>query len=434
MSCVTWSCRRLPVPDHPATFLGQTPSVRLSALVFSLGMYCLLFLSSGGTSASPWPQPNGVSSPSWLLIDLSTGQTLASRNETQAIQPGGLTALMTTYLSFVALRDRVIRLEQVVGSRPESEVPPGPRLFLGPQGARVKDLLDGILLLGAHDAGLALASAIAGSEAAFVAFMNQTALRLGMRQTRFVNASGAFHPETLSSARDLAILASTLFQDFPEALVIASQREVSFNGIRQNNPNRLLWLDRSVDGLMATDLPDRSSALVTAKRPQPLGPREQIQRRLLVVVTGSESAERRVQDTQRLLNFGYQQFDLIRLYRQDEVSATIPVYKGAVPTLKTEFRQDVLVAIPRNQQGNIRSVLQHPTGLVAPIVANQPVGELRVWFGSQEIHQVALVAADSVRPAGLLGRAIDSLRLWMGALEDRLLRQEVPPAPQDNKS
>jgi D-alanyl-D-alanine carboxypeptidase (penicillin-binding protein 5/6) len=178
---------------------------------------------------------------------------------------------------------------------------------------------------------------------------------------------------------------------------------------------------------MATDLPDRSSALVTAKRPQPLGPREQVQRRLLVVVTQAESAEKRVQDTQRLLNFGYQQFDLIRLYRQDEVSASIPVFKGAIPTLKTEFRQDVLVAIPRNQQGNIRSVLQHPKGLVAPIVANQPVGELRVWFANQEIHQVALVAADSIRPAGLLGRAIDSLRLWVQTIEDRLLSQALEP-------
>jgi len=379
------------------------------------------------TQVSSWPQPLGVSSPSWLLIDLSTGQTLASRNETQMMQPGGLSALMTTYLSFAALRDRVIRLDQVVPSRPESEVPAGPRIFLGPAGARVKDLLDGILLLGAHDASLALAAAITGSEEAFVALMNQTAQRLGMRQTRFVNASGAFHQETVSSARDLAILASTLFQEFPEALVIASQRELSFNGIRQTNPNRLLWLDRSVDGLMATDLPDRSSALVTAKRPQPLGPREQVQRRLLVVVTQAESAEKRVQDTQRLLNFGYQQFDLIRLYRQDEVSASIPVFKGAIPTLKTEFRQDVLVAIPRNQQGNIRSVLQHPKGLVAPIVANQPVGELRVWFANQEIHQVALVAADSIRPAGLLGRAIDSLRLWVQTIEDRLLSQALEP-------
>lgn len=394
-----------------------------------MGLWVLVvtLLTPTATRASNWPQPVGVSSPSWLLIDLSTGQTLASRDENQVMQPGGLTALMTTYLSFVALRERVIRMEQVVPSRPDAEVPPGPRLFLGPQGARVKDLLDGVLLLGAHDAGLALATAIAGSEEAFVGLMNQTAQRLGMRQTRFINASGAFHAETMSSARDLAILASTLFQDFPEALAIASQREIAFNGIRQNNPNRLLWLDRSVDGLMATDTPDRSNALVTAKRPQPLGPREQIQRRLLVVVTGAESAERRVQDTQRLLNFGYQQFDLIRLYRQDEVSATIPVYKGAQPALKTEFRQDVLVAIPRNQQAGIRSVLQHPTGLVAPIMANQPVGELRVWFGNQEIHQVALVAADSVRPAGLLGRAIDGLRLWLNVIEDRILGEELVP-------
>ncbi|MEY3943820.1 MAG: hypothetical protein RLZZ133_1510 [Pseudomonadota bacterium] len=380
----------------------------------------LVFAFSPGAKAQSgsnfWPMPSQISADSWLLIDLSTGQTLASLNENQTMHPGGLTALMTAYLTFVALRDRVIRLEQTIPSPPEAEIPPGPRIFLGAQGASVKELLEGVLVLAAHDAGLALARAISGSEAGFVGLMNQTAQKLGMRQTIFVNASGAFHIDTRSSARDLAILASTLFQDFPDALTYSSRREISFNGIRQTNPNRLLWLDRSVDGLMATDLPGRSSALVAAKRPQPLGAQEQVQRRMMVVISQAETPEKRVQDAQRLLNFGYQQFDLIRLYRQNEVSATIRVYKGATDSLNTEFRQDVLVAIPRNQQGGIRSELQHPQGVVAPIVANQPVGELRVWFGSRQIHSVSLVAAESVRPAGLLGRAIDSLVLWWKSL------------------
>lgn len=393
----------------------------MTRLLFSFLVSLSLLVGLGSTAKAQlasnfWPLPSQVSADSWLLIDLSTGQTLASLNENQPMHPGGLTALMTSYLTFSALRDRLIRLEQIIPSPPESEIPPGPRIFLGVQGANVKELLEGVMVLGAHDAGLALARAISGSEAGFVTLMNQTAQKLGMRQTLFMNASGAFNVDTQSSARDLAILASTLFQDFPDALKYSSRREISFNGIRQANPNRLLWLDRSVDGLMATDLPERSSALVTAKRPQPLGLREQVQRRIMVVISQAETPERRVQDAQRLLNFGYQQFDLIRLYRQSEVSATLRVYKGATDSLATEFRQDVLVAIPRNQQGGIRSELQHPQGVVAPVVANQPVGELRVWLGSRQIHSVSLVAADSVRPAGLLGRAIDSLVLWWKSL------------------
>jgi len=389
----------------------------LTGLILGVSLLASLSpIAKAQSGSNFWPMPSQISADSWLLIDLSTGQTLASLNENQAMHPGGLTALMTSYLTFSALRDRVIRLEQVIPSPPENEIPPGPRIFLGAQGANVRELLEGVLVLGAHDAGLALARAISGSEAGFVNLMNQTAQKLGMRQTVFVNASGAFHIDTQSSARDLAILASTLYQDFPDALNYSSRREISFNGIRQTNPNRLLWLDRSVDGLMATDLPGRSSALVTAKRPQPLGPQEQVQRRMMVVISQAETPEKRVQDAQRLLNFGYQQFDLIRLYRQNEVSATIRVYKGATDALDTEFRQDVLVAVPRNQQGGIRSELQHPQGVVAPVVANQPVGELRVWFGSRQIHSVSLVAADSVRPAGLLGRAIDSLVLWWKSL------------------
>ena len=402
----------------------------LASLVLGISLFVSLSSTAKAQSGSNfWPLPSQISADSWLLIDLSTGQTLASLNENQAMHPGGLTALMTSYLTFSALRDRVIRLEQVIPSPPENEIPPGPRIFLGAQGANVRELLEGVLVLGAHDAGLALARAISGSEAGFVNLMNQTAQKLGMRQTVFVNASGAFHIDTQSSARDLAILASTLYQDFPDALNYSSRREISFNGIRQTNPNRLLWLDRSVDGLMATDLPGRSSALVTAKRPQPLGPQEQVQRRMMVVISQAETPEKRVQDAQRLLNFGYQQFDLIRLYRQNEVSATIRVYKGATDALDTEFRQDVLVAIPRNQQGGIRSELQHPQGVVAPVVANQPVGELRVWFGSRQIHSVSLVAADSVRPAGLLGRAIDSLVLWWKSLGFPPPAQATGPTP-----
>ena len=402
----------------------------LASLVLGISLFVSLSSTAKAQSGSNfWPMPSQISADSWLLIDLSTGQTLASLNENQAMHPGGLTALMTSYLTFSALRDRVIRLEQVIPSPPENEIPPGPRIFLGAQGANVRELLEGVLVLGAHDAGLALARAISGSEAGFVNLMNQTAQKLGMRQTVFVNASGAFHIDTQSSARDLAILASTLYQDFPDALNYSSRREISFNGIRQTNPNRLLWLDRSVDGLMATDLPGRSSALVTAKRPQPLGPQEQVQRRMMVVISQAETPEKRVQDAQRLLNFGYQQFDLIRLYRQNEVSATIRVYKGATDALDTEFRQDVLVAIPRNQQGGIRSELQHPQGVVAPVVANQPVGELRVWFGSRQIHSVSLVAADSVRPAGLLGRAIDSLVLWWKSLGFPPSAQATGPTP-----
>lgn len=359
-----------------------------------------------------WPPPPPLTARSFMLVDLSTGQALAGKAETSPMPPGGMTSLMTAYLSFGAIRDRLLRLAQVLPAPVEREVPPGPRMFLGPNGAKVQELLQGLLILGAQDAALALAQGISGDEAHFVVAMNTAASRLGMTHTRFTNATGAASPEAQTTAEDLALLAAALFREFPETFDYSRQRDLLFNGIRQTNKNRLLWLDRTVDGLFATDLSGRSSGLVTAKRPQPLGPREQTQRRLLVILLDVPNPEVRSQESLRLLNFGYQQFDLVRLFRADERPMVLPIYKGHQKQLRAEFRQDVQVAVPRGVVAQLRLEMQHPKGLVAPILAGQTVGLLRVWLGDLEIHRVEMVAAESVKPASLLGRAIDNLRLW----------------------
>ena len=290
-------------------------------------------------------------------------------------------------------------------------------MFLGPDGAKVRDLLTGLMLMGAHDAAVSLAKGISGSEEAFVALMNQTAERLGLRNTRFTNASGARteNPSAQTTAQEMAALAIQLYVEFPEAFQIANQREITFNGIRQTNRNRLLWLDRSVDGLIAIDHPTQASGLVTAQRPQPIGPREQMQRRLMVVVLQSTSAEVRAQETLELLNFGFQQFDVVRLFARNAIGTELEVFKGIRSKLKTEFRQDVLVAAPRKRFNELRTELQTGAGLVAPVTAGQRVGSLRIFMGPLQIHEVDLVAAESVKSAGLLGRAIDSVRLWARA-------------------
>lgn len=368
-------------------------------------------------AANNWPAPSGVSAKAWILIDLSTGQSLAGSRESTPTEPGGLSVLMTAYLSFNALRERQIRLQQVLPGPTEDEVPAGPRMFLGPDGAKVRDLLTGLMLMGAHDAAVSLAKGISGSEEAFVALMNQTAERLGLRNTRFTNASGARteNPSAQTTAQEMAALAIQLYVEFPEAFQIANQREITFNGIRQTNRNRLLWLDRSVDGLIAIDHPTQASGLVTAQRPQPIGPREQMQRRLMVVVLQSTSAEVRAQETLELLNFGFQQFDVVRLFARNAIGTELEVFKGIRSKLKTEFRQDVLVAAPRKRFNELRTELQTGAGLVAPVTAGQRVGSLRIFMGPLQIHEVDLVAAESVKSAGLLGRAIDSVRLWARA-------------------
>jgi D-alanyl-D-alanine carboxypeptidase (penicillin-binding protein 5/6) len=253
--------------------------------------------------------------------------------------------------------------------------------------------------------------------------MNATATRIGMTNTQFVSSTGgadlALELKATTTARDMALLANQLFFDFPDAFALSRQRSLVFNSISQNNKNRLLWLDRTVDGLYATDFTRTSSSLVTAQRPQPVGPQDQVQRRLLVVLLDVPSPEQRSADALKLLNFGYQKFDLIRLFRQDERPTMLQVFKGIQDQVRVEFRRDVNVAVPRGATQNLRAELSHPRGLLAPLLAGQPVGQLRIWLGAIEIHRVDLVAAESIRSAGLLGRAIDSLRLWMTSLTNR---------------
>jgi D-alanyl-D-alanine carboxypeptidase (penicillin-binding protein 5/6) len=395
--------------------------LRLVLLLLAIWPWALqpVWAQTSLTSAG-WPEPPAISARSYALIDLSTGQSLASKDDQKILPPMGLSGLMTAYVALQAVRDRKIRLNQTIGAPPESDIPPGPKMFLSPEGAPVSKLLEGLFIIGAHDAALALANAISGSEQAFVATMNATATRIGMTNTQFVSSTGgaelSMELKGTTTARDMALLANQMFFDFPDAFAVSRQRALVFNSISQNNKNRLLWLDRTVDGLYATDFSRVSSSLVTAQRPQPIGPKDQVQRRLLVVLLDVPSPEQRSADALKLLNFGYQKFDLIRLFRQDERPTMLQVFKGIQDQVRVEFRRDVNVAVPRGATQNLRAELSHPRGLLAPILAGQPVGQLRIWLGAIEIHRVDLVAAESVRSAGLLGRAIDSLRLWLTSL------------------
>ncbi|MEN9759091.1 MAG: hypothetical protein RL676_240, partial [Pseudomonadota bacterium] len=233
-------------------------------------------IAAPGATPAAWPTPPKIAAPNWMLMDATTGQILASSNPDVPIAPASLTKLMTTYLTFSALRERKLRLDQNVASPAEAEIPQGARMFLLPgKNVSVNELLQGMITLGAHDAAIALAKAIGGSESAFVELMNKTAQKLGMANTRFANPTGVPHPEHLSTVADIMRLSNSLITEFPEYLREFGRREFTYNGIRQVNRNRLLWLDNSVDGLMTGRSDTAGFAIaISAHRPQPLGTRE----------------------------------------------------------------------------------------------------------------------------------------------------------------
>jgi D-alanyl-D-alanine carboxypeptidase (penicillin-binding protein 5/6) len=265
-----------------------------------------------------------------------------------------------------------------------------------------------LIVQSGNDAAVALAEATAGTEDSFVSLMNREAQRMGMKSTHFVNAHGLPDPNHYSTARDLAILAARSANDHPEYFKIYSVKDFTYNKIKQPNRNRLLWLDPSVDGLKTGHTQEAGYCLVaSAQRPS-----GNTQHRLIAVVLGAASDQDRTQDGQKLLNWGFQNFDTVKLYSKNQAVATPSVWKGSQGTIKIGFTHDIYVTVPRGQAGKIKPVLARKDPLVAPIDMNSQVGTIKVMSDDGKVMtELPVVALEQVGQAGLFGRALDSIRM-----------------------
>ncbi len=366
-------------------------------------LYLLLLLPA--LAAAEVPPPPAVAAKAWLLYDLASGQTLASAGAHERVEPASLTKLMTAYLSFAALKQKTLSLEQVIPVSERAVKAAGARMFVDPKKpVKVEELLHGMITQSGNDACIALAEAIAGSEEAFAQSMNREAQRLGMKDTNFVNSTGLPNPKHYSSAYDLGLLATALVRDFPEFYPLYAVREYRYNNITQQNRNRLLWLDPNVDGMKTGYTENAGFCLVaSAKRGT---------RRLLSVVLGANSDSARVQESQKLLNYGFQFYDAVRLYAKDQPVSALEVLKGSENKVKAGFQSDFYVTVPRGQSEQLKADLISMQPLVAPIGAGQKVGVVKITLQGQPIGEYPVVALQDVAIAGFFGRAWDSIRLW----------------------
>jgi D-alanyl-D-alanine carboxypeptidase (penicillin-binding protein 5/6) len=355
-----------------------------------------------------------IAAKSWLLLDASSNQVLASDNPDMRIEPASLTKLMTAYVVFDALRDKRLDMNQMVNvsTRAWKVDSESSKMFIEPRvPVSVHDLVYGLVVQSGNDAAVALAEATAGTEEAFVSLMNREAERMGMKSTHFANAHGLPDPNNYSTARDLAILAARSANDHPEYFKIYSVKDFTYNKIKQPNRNRLLWLDPSVDGLKTGHTAEAGFCLVASA----LRPSGNNQRRLISVMLGAASDQARTQESQKLLNWGYQNFDIVKLYSKDQAVATPNVWKGSQNTIKIGFTRDVFVTVPKGAAGNMKPpVLERKDPLVAPIDKNSKVGTIKVLGSDGKVlAELPVVALEQVNQAGIFGRAIDSVRLWL---------------------
>ena len=375
--------------------------MRTLLLLLSLGVSVASFAQSSNPLVPPAP---AIAARSFLLLDYHSQQTLAGQKPDERVEPASLTKLMTAYLTFAALKQKQIQNTQVVPVSERAWKAEGSRMFIEPRKpVTVDELMRGMIVHSGNDACIALAELLAGSEEAFAQMMNTQAQRLGMKNTNFMNSTGLPNPQHYSTAQDLAILAIAIVRDFPDFHPLYAMKEYRYNNITQANRNRLLWSDPTVDGMKTGYTENAGYCLITSAR--------RGERRLISVVLGTASESARATESQKLLNYGFQYYDSVKLYEKSQPVASLPIWKGAGNSVKAGFLNDLYVSLPKGQADKVKANLESRQPLLAPVTAGQQIGVMKLTLDGKPYAELPVVALEDVALAGLLGRGWDSIRL-----------------------
>ena len=385
-----------------------------------LGFLCL-------AASAQTPQPPEIAARSYLLLDVTANQMLASRDIDRPVEPASLTKLMTQYLVFDALKSKKIDLKQRLPVSVRAWKVGGSTMFIDPKmTVPVDDLIKGMVVQSGNDATVALAEGVGGTVERFVELMNDQAKALGMKSTGYRNPEGLTQAGHTTTARDLSILSTRLMQDFPEYMHYYAIRKYRYEGTptaNDSNRNLLLLRDPTVDGLKTGFTEAAGYCLIaTAKRdfpnlatPGAAGAAASAtgSRRLLSIVLGASSENARANESQKLLNWGYTAYEGVKLFDAGQAVVEPTVWKGSQRTVKLGRPHALVVAVPAGTAGKLKTQVSRPEPLVAPFTKGQQVGTLKVMSGDQPLVDVPLLVLETVDQAGVLGRAWDAIRLWI---------------------
>ena len=389
----------------------------------SLGLMPLtLFLLVATAAFGQAPLPPEVAAKSFLVLDLTSNQTLAERDADASADPASLTKLMSAYVVFTAIKDKKLALDQKlpVSRRAWDERKAGGSLMFidTTMTPTVDELLRGEIVQSGNDAAVVLAEGVAGTLDQFVAMMNRQAQAFGLKNTTFKNVTGLTEAGHKSTARDLAVIATHIIRDFPDFFTYYSIKDYKYNNIAQPNRNLLLRRDPTVDGMKTGYTEAAGYCLIaTAQREFPnlgasgTGPGK---RRLLTVVLNTTSMEARANESQKLLNWGFQAFDTMRLFDDAKPIVMPEVWKGKDKLAKLGAAGGLFVSVPKGEGGKLQTKVERTDPLVAPLLKGQRVGTIKVTTASgAPVVEVPLVVLEAVEQAGILGRAWDAIRLWI---------------------
>ena len=380
---------------------------------------CAVFATTAFAQA---PQPPEVAAKSFLVLDLTSNQVLAERDADASADPASLTKLMSAYVVFTAIKDKKLALEQrlPVSKRAWDERKAGGSLMFidTTMTPTVDELLRGEIVQSGNDAAVVLAEGVAGTIDQFVAMMNRQALAFGLKNTSFKNVTGLTETGHRSTARDIAVVATHIIRDFPDFFAYYAIKDYKYNNIAQPNRNLLLRRDPTVDGMKTGYTEAAGYCLVaTAQREFPNlgangnGPGK---RRILTVVLNTTSMQARANESQQLLNWGFQAFETMRLFDDAKPVVTPEVWKGKDKLARLGAAGGLFVSVPKGEGGKLQTKIERTDPLVAPLLKGQRVGTIKVTTASgAPVLDVPLVVLEAVEQAGILGRAWDALRLWI---------------------
>lgn len=380
----------------------------LRPLLLPLLLICT-WLGWAAAYAETIPSPPQVPVRGYVLMDYQSGNLLADLKGDERMEPASITKLMTGYVIYQALKSGKIHLDDQVTISEKAWRTQGSKMFIkiGSQ-VSVEDLLMGMVVQSGNDATVALAEHAAGSEETFAKLMNQEAERLGMKNSHFVNAPGMPDPNHYMSARDIAILTRAIIQEFPEHYARYSVRSFKYNNIEQQNRNRLLLTDASVDGVKTGHTESAGYCLVSSAKRNDT--------RLIGVVLGAQKEKERFQASQALLNYGFSFFESRKLYDPSAPIVTARIWKGQESELPLGITQGLYVTVPKGQAPQVSTTTTVQPTIIAPVQKGQPLGEIVVKVGEQEVSRTPLVALQGVPESGWFGRMIDSILMFFSSL------------------
>jgi len=355
------------------------------------------------------PAEPQIAATAYLVMDADTGKIIASKNENERFAPASLTKMMTAYILEYELTKGNVAEDDLVLVSEKAWRTQGSRMFIreGTQ-VRLGDLMKGIVIQSGNDASVAAAEHIAGSEAAFADLMNQHAGLLGMENTHFENSTGLPGDNHVSSAFDLALLAKAIIQDFPQHYGMYSEKYFTYNKIRQPNRNKLLWRDKTVDGLKTGYTDAAGYCLVASAKRDGM--------RLISVVLGTSDEEARARESQKLLSYAFRYYRTHKLYERNVVLNTSKVWSGVSDQLRMGIEDSLTVTIPRGQADKLQATMDVDKVITAPIEKGQELGKVRVTLDGELVTEVPLVAMEAVPEAGLLKRIWHAILLFFTSL------------------